>query len=60
MSISSRRTQTIVPQKEVRILKTRILGYVSGFFSLFLILLPAALGVLYVRKFGVSVVDSDA
>ena len=61
MNVSNTRTQLPVGQEDARVLKKmRILGYVSRFFSSLLILLPAALGVLYVRKFGVSVVDSDA
>jgi hypothetical protein len=40
--------------------KTEAFDYAVGFFSLLLILLPAAFGVLYVHTFGVSVVDSDA
>lgn len=39
---------------------TGTLGYAIGLISWFLILLPAALGMLYVRTFGVSVVFSDA
>ncbi len=55
------RTQLLAEQKEARTLKkTKTLDYLIVFFSLLLILLPAALAVLYVRTFGVSVVDSDA
>ncbi len=50
-----------VGQKVARVLrKTRIVDNAIGFFSSVLILLPAVLGVLYVRTFGVSVVDGDA
>jgi hypothetical protein len=40
--------------------KTKPFDHAVGFLSSFLILLPAAFGVLYVHTFGVSVVDSDA
>jgi hypothetical protein len=40
--------------------KARILDYLIGLVSYLLILLPAALGALYVHAFGVSVVYSDA
>jgi hypothetical protein len=47
--------------KEAKALKTpRPLYYVIRFICLLLILLPAALGVLYVHAFGVSVVQRDA
>ncbi len=40
--------------------KTTTLGYTIRFICYLLILLPAALGMLYVRAFGVSVVQRDA
>src|SRR5215210_3001934 len=59
--ISNRKTQMTVEQTEARTLKkTKTLDYAIGVFSLLLSLLPAALGVLYVHTFGVSVVYSDA
>jgi len=46
--------------KDENVNKTGILDYAIRFVSCLLILLPAALGVLYVRAFGVSVVYYDA
>ncbi len=51
---------TIAQEEAKTLKKTRTLDHVIKFFSLLLILLPAAFGVLYVRAFGVSVVDGDA
>jgi hypothetical protein len=39
---------------------TKTLAWIMAFFSYILIMLPAALGLLYVREFGVSVVYGDA
>ena len=61
LTISNRKTRMRVEQKEAKTpKKTKALGYAIGFFSLLLILLPAAFGVLYVHTFGVSVVYGDA
>ena len=42
------------------LIRKKIFGKAIGFVSYLFILLPAALGVLYVRAFGVSVVKGDA
>ncbi len=47
-------------KKDENVKKTGILDYAIGLVSCLLVLLPAALGVLYVRAFGVSVVYYDA
>ncbi len=50
-----------VGQKEARVLrKTRIVDNAVGVSSSLLNLLPAVLGVLYIRTFDVSVVEGDA
>src|SRR4028119_427098 len=57
----NRKTQMMGEQKAAKTSKkTKPFDHAVGFLSSFLILLPAAFGVLYVHTFGVSVVDSDA
>ena len=61
LTIPNRKMQMRVEQKAAKTTKkTGSFDSALGFFSLLLILLPAAFGVLYVHTFGVSVVDSDA
>ena len=57
---SNRRMQGVAKQKAETLRMTKILDWFLGFLSCILIVMPAALGVLYIREFGVSVPHGDA
>ena len=61
MGTSNQRTPGLNEQNQARTPETtKMLAWIMVFFSYILIMLPAALGVLYVREFGISVVHGDA